>query len=176
MKSFCIIGLGKFGMTLAETLANEGKQVMIIDVDPDKINLLADKVTHAVIGDPTNETVLRQAGVKDYDCAAVCMTGNVNTNVLLTIMLKELGIKNVISRAANEGHKKVLERIGTDMIIVPEQDMGIKLGNMLSRSSATNSNAWGSHNNVNQLFSVSHRLSFFRRNRSRMPFVLRVHS
>ena len=66
MKSFCVIGLGKFGYTLAEKLAEDGKQVMVIDIDSDKINAIADKVTHAVIGDPTNENVLRASGVSDY--------------------------------------------------------------------------------------------------------------
>ena len=89
MKSFCVIGLGKFGQSLAETLAAAGSQVMIIDTDADKITALADVVTNAVIGDPTNENVLRSAGITDYDCAIVCLTTNINANILLTIMLKE---------------------------------------------------------------------------------------
>ena len=84
MKSFCILGLGKFGSTLAETLAKNGKQVLVIDSDADKVNDIADKVTYAVIGDPSNEKVLRSAGVKDYQCAVVCMT-QINENILLTI-------------------------------------------------------------------------------------------
>ena len=136
MKSFCIIGLGKFGTTLAESLASEGKQVLIIDTDADKVNALSDMVTHAVIGDPTNETVLRAAGVKDYQCAVICIT-NVNDNILLTIMLKEMGMKKVISRAVNEGHHKVLEKIGADHIIFPEKDTAEKLAFMLSRDNVT---------------------------------------
>ena len=84
MKSFCIIGLGKFGGTLAEALAKNGKQVLVIDSDADRVNDIADKVTYAVIGDPTNEKVLRSAGVKDYQCAVVCMT-QINENILLTM-------------------------------------------------------------------------------------------
>ena len=137
MKSFCIIGLGKFGSTLAQTLAKEGKQVMIIDIDADKVNPLADVVTNAVIGDPTNEAVLRSCGVADYDCAVVCMANNINANILLCIMLKDLGVKKVVGRATNEGHAKVLERVGADMIIFPEQDMGEKIGYLLSRNNVT---------------------------------------
>ncbi len=137
MKSFCIIGLGKFGTALAETLARDGKQVMIIDTDADKINSMADTVTNAIIGDPTNESVLRAAGVADYDCAVICMTTNVNDNILLTIMLKELGIKKVVVRAINEGHQKVLKRIGADLIVFPEKDMGEKLAFMLGRDNVT---------------------------------------
>ena len=136
-KSFCIIGLGKFGFSLAQTLIDEGNQVMVIDTDEEKISALADSATNAVIGDATNEKVLRSAGITNYDCVAVCVSGNLNDNVLLTIMLKEMGIKKVISRAHNESHKKVLERIGADIIVVPEQDMGEKLGYMLSRENVT---------------------------------------
>ena len=137
MKSFCVIGLGKFGQSLAETLAKSGCQVMIIDTDADKVTAMADIVTNAVIGDPTNESVLRAAGINDYECAIVCVTSNINANVLLTIMLKELGVKKVVARALNEGHRKVLERIGADMIVFPEQDMGEKLGYMLTKDNVT---------------------------------------
>jgi len=137
MKSFCIIGLGKFGTTLAESLAKEGKQVLIIDTDADKVNSMADIVTNAVIGDPTNETVLRSAGVADYECAVVCMTSNVNDNILLTILLKELGIRKVVARAINEGHHRVLEKIGADLIVFPEKDMGEKLAFLLCRDNVT---------------------------------------
>jgi trk system potassium uptake protein TrkA len=137
MKSFCVIGLGKFGQSLAETLAKAGAQVMIIDTDSDKVTSLADTVTNAVIGDPTNEAVLRAAGISDYECAIICLTTNINANILLTIMLKEAGVKKVVVRALNEGHRKVLEHIGADMIVFPEQDMGEKLGYMLTKDNVT---------------------------------------
>ena len=137
MKSFCIIGLGKFGTALALRLAEEGNQVMILDTDAEKVNALADMVTNAVIGDPSNENVLRSAGVTDYECAVVCFTGNVNENVLITILLKELGVKKVVSRAANDGHKKVLEHIGADIVVYPEKDMGDKLAFMLTKDNVT---------------------------------------
>ena len=137
MKSFCVIGLGKFGTSLALKLAEEGNQVMILDSDADKITALADMFTNAVIGDCTNETVLRSAGVSDYECAVVCFTGNINHNILLTIMLKEMGIKKVVARASNEGHKKVLERIGVDVIVDPEKDMGEKLAFRLTKENVS---------------------------------------
>lgn len=133
MKSFCIIGLGSFGRTLAVKLASAGCQVMIIDVDAQKVNLLADKVTDAVIGDPTNENVLRDCGVRNYDCAVNCFYENLNDSVLVTVILKELGVKEVIARAGNQRHKNVLEKLGADMVVFPEQDMGEKLADMLVR-------------------------------------------
>lgn len=137
MKSFCVIGLGKFGIALATRLAEEGNQVMVIDTDSEKVNSISDIVTNAVIGDPTNETVLKSAGIGDYDCAVVCFTGNINDNVLMTIMLKEAGVKKVVARAANEGHRKVLTHIGADVIVYPEQDMGEKVAFMLTREKVT---------------------------------------
>ncbi len=137
MKSFCIIGLNVFGETLARTLAQEGRQVMIIDPDSSKVTPLADLVTNAVIGDPTMEAVLRTAGVQDYECAIVCEAENINDNVLESIMLKDLGVKTVISRAVNEGHRKVLSRIGVDRVIFPEQDTGERLAFTLARDKVT---------------------------------------
>lgn len=139
MKSFTILGLGRFGKTLALTLAQSGHQVLIIDEDSDAINALADSVTAAVVGDPTNEAVLRAAGVRDYDCAVVCTAGNINDNILLTIMLKDLGVPKVVARALNEGHKRVLERLGVDLIAFPEQDMGEKLAYMLGHDNVIDS-------------------------------------
>lgn len=137
MKSFCVIGLGKFGVALARTLAEDGKQVMVIDIDEDKVNMLADTVTHALVGDPTNEGVLRSAGICDYDCVIVALADNVNNNILLTIMLKEMGVKNLIVRAISDGHKKVLEKIGADMIVFPERDTGERLAVTLGRDNVT---------------------------------------
>ena len=137
MNSFCIIGLGKFGTSLAGALVANGKQVMVIDNDPEKVTLIADSVTNAVIGDATNVNLLKASGVADYDCAIVCITTNINANILLTIMLKDLGVKKVVSRACNEGHKRVLEKIGADMIVFPEQEMGEKLGYMLTKNNVT---------------------------------------
>jgi trk system potassium uptake protein TrkA len=136
MKSFCILGLGKFGTTLAETLARNGKQVLVIDADADRINAIADNVTYAVIGDPTNEKVLRTAGVKDYQCAVVCTT-EINENILLTIQLKEMGVQKVIARAINEGHHRVLEKIGANAIVFPERDSAEKLAFMLQKDNVT---------------------------------------
>lgn len=139
MKSFCVLGLGRFGKTLALTLAQAGHQVLILDEDSDAINALADSVTSAVVGDPTNEAVLRAAGVRDYDCAVVCSASNINDNILLTIMLKDLGVPKVVARALNEGHKRVLERLGVDLIVFPEQDMGEKLAYMLGHNNVIES-------------------------------------
>ncbi len=139
MKSFCVLGLGRFGKTLALNLAEAGHQVLIIDEDSDAVNALADSVTAAAVGDATNESVLRAAGVSDYDCAVVCMANNINDNILLTIMLKDLGVPKIVSRALNEGHRRVLSRLGVDVIAFPEQDMAEKLAYMLGHDNVIES-------------------------------------
>ncbi|MBQ8248298.1 MAG: TrkA family potassium uptake protein [Clostridia bacterium] len=133
-RSFCIIGLGRFGQTLAVNLAKTGHQVLAIDIDENVINVIADTVTNAVAGDPTNETVLHAAGVTDYDCAIVATAENINDSVLTTILLKEMGIKQVVARAGSEQHERVLEKIGADMVVYPERDMGEKLVHILDRN------------------------------------------
>lgn len=133
MKSFCIIGLGSFGQTLAQKLVGAGRQVMVIDEDAQKVNQLAEVVTDAVIGDPTNENVLRDCGVRNYDCCVNCFYENLNDSVLVTVILKELGVKEVIARAGSQRHKNVLLKLGADMVVFPEHDMGEKLADMLVR-------------------------------------------
>lgn len=133
-RSFCIIGLGRFGQTLAVNLARTGHQVLVIDIDEDIINVMSDTVTNAVVGDPTNEAVLHAAGVADYDCAVVATAENINDSVLTTMLLKEIGVKQVVARAGSERHGRVLEKIGADMVVFPERDMGEKLVNILDRN------------------------------------------
>lgn len=133
-RSFAIIGLGRFGRTLAINLAKTGHQVLVIDINEDVINVMADTVTNAVVGDPTNESVLHAAGIRDYDCAVVATAESINDSVLITILLKELGVKQVVARAGSEQHARVLEKVGADMVVFPERDMGEKLVNILDRN------------------------------------------
>ncbi len=128
MKSFCIIGLGRFGRSLAQTLAAARKEVLVIDSDEKNIEAIADSVDSAIFGDCTEEAVLRAAGVADYDCVALCISENVNDSVLTTILLRELGVKYLIVRAADERHARVLEKLGADRIVLPESDIGRRIG------------------------------------------------
>ncbi|MCI8387358.1 MAG: TrkA family potassium uptake protein [Clostridiales bacterium] len=133
-RSFCIIGLGRFGQTLAINLARTNHQVLVIDSDDNIVNAMSDIVTNAVVGDPTNEAVLRAAGVRDYDCAIIATADNINDSILVTLTLKEMGIAQVVVRASSDQHRRVLEKIGADMVVFPEQDMGEKLVGILDRN------------------------------------------
>lgn len=133
-KSFCIIGMGRFGQTLAVNLARTDHQVLVIDINEDIINVMSDAVTNAVVGDPTNEAVLRAADVHEYDCVVVATAENINDSVLTVITLKEIGAKQIVARAGNDKHGKVLEKIGADMVVFPEKDMGERIVNILDRN------------------------------------------
>ena len=132
MKSFCILGLGRFGRALAETLAAAKKEVLVIDSNEKNIEMIADSVDSAILGDCTEEAVLRAADVADYDCVALCISENVNDSVMATILLRELGVKYILARAADERHARVLEKLGADRIVLPESDIGRRVGLALS--------------------------------------------
>lgn len=132
MKSFCIIGMGRFGMTLANTLAEKGKTVLIIDNNEKTVEAMADVADTVILGDATEESVLRAADVASYDCAVICMSENVNDSVLCAILLKELGVPYIIARAGSDRHRKVLEKLGVDQIVFPEADIGMRMGQQLS--------------------------------------------
>ncbi|HBR32148.1 MAG TPA: potassium uptake system protein, partial [Clostridiales bacterium] len=108
MKSFCIIGLGNFGKTLALTLIRNGHQVMVIDQNEEEIDEIGDLMTSAICGDATNEGVLRSAGINNYDCCIVCLKDNMQDSILTTLILKEMGANKIVARATSERHKKVL--------------------------------------------------------------------
>lgn len=133
MESFCVIGLGNFGMNLALTLAKNRHQVLAIDINQDVIDEIGEKVTSAVCGDATNDAVLRAAGVKSYDCCIVCLKESMQDSILATVILKELGIKRIVARATSERHKKVLMKVGAELVVFPEKDMGLKLAYTLSK-------------------------------------------
>lgn len=127
MKSFAIIGLGNFGIALALTLAENEHQVLVIDEDSEKVEEISDYVTNAVIGDSTDRNVLEAAGITDYDCAVVAISNNMECSILTTLLLGDMGIKEVVARAVSNNHAKVLERVGANLVVFPERDMGEKL-------------------------------------------------
>ena len=133
MKSFVIFGLDAFGQTLAVSLEQSGHQVMVIDENDEAVRKVADIATDAIIGDPMSESVLRKAGVSSFDTAVISFPGQINNTVLLTMMLKDMGVRRVVARACSELECRVLEKIGVDTIVFPERDMGEKLAHTLDK-------------------------------------------
>ncbi len=138
MKSFVIIGLGRFGTAIASELSALGHEVLAVDVDEERVQQVVDHVTHAVTGDGRNIEVLRALGVRNFDCVVVAMGSDVGNSALITLNLKELGVKEVICKAQSHVHSRVLEKIGADRVVFPEYEMGAKLAQGLSSSNVLN--------------------------------------
>ena len=138
MKTFVVIGLGRFGSAVATELSSLGHEVLALDDSEENVQKVADKVTHAVTGDARDPAVLRALGVRNYDCAVVAVGVDVGTSALITLNLKELGVRQVICKAQSHVHRKVLEKIGADRVVFPEHEMGVKLAQGLSSSSVLN--------------------------------------
>lgn len=132
MKTYVVIGLGRFGIATALKLRELGNEVLAIDTNAELVEDIADSVTYAVAGDAQDERVLHSLGVKNYDCAVVAIGNNFAASALITINLKELGMKKIICKAHNDMEKKALERIGADSVIIPERVMGQKLAQTLN--------------------------------------------
>lgn len=130
-KQFAVIGIGRFGESLIKELSRMGFEVLAIDVDEEKVNDIIGIATHAVQADAMDEGTLNALGIRNFDTVIVAIGDNVQANILTTIILKEIGVKKVVAKAQNALHGKVLEKIGTDVVIYPERDMAIKLARSL---------------------------------------------
>ena len=122
-KQVCVIGVGRFGAAVAQELYQSGHDVLAIDNDEAKIQNLLGHVTYAVRADASNETVLKELDVADFDVAVVGLgSDNVQASILITVLLKTLGVPFVIARATNELHGATLERVGADRVVHPEME------------------------------------------------------
>ncbi|MEN6324772.1 MAG: TrkA family potassium uptake protein [Syntrophomonas sp.] len=130
-KQFAVIGIGRFGESLIKELSRMGFEVLAIDTDEEKVNDAIGIATHAVQADAMDEGTLNALGIRNFDTVIVAIGNNVQANILTTIILKEMGVKKVVAKAQNALHGKVLEKIGTDVVIYPERDMAIKLARSL---------------------------------------------
>ena len=131
MKQFLIIGCGRFGESIATTLYSLGHEVLVVDKDEEKVSNISQMVTHAVI---TNEGVLKDLCVKNFDVCVVAISSNYEASIIATVEAKELGVKKVVAKAKDELHSNVLKKIGADKVIIPERDMGIRVAHNLISS------------------------------------------
>jgi len=127
LKQVAIIGLGRFGESVGTALRSVGKEVLGIDRDESRIQALADILTHVVKADATQEGVLEDLGLSRFDICVVTMGTNIEASTLVTVKLKELGVKHVLARASSELHGKVLSKVGADQVVFPERDMGFRV-------------------------------------------------
>lgn len=132
-KQYVIIGLGRFGSSIATTLYSLGNDVLVIDKNEDLVEDIADKVTHAVQADATDENTLKSLGIRNFDVAIISIGGDIQSSVMATLIVKELGVKYIIAKGNGELHAKVLYKIGADRVVLPEKDMGVRVAhNMVS--------------------------------------------
>ncbi len=129
---FAVLGIGRFGSSLAQELYGAGNDVLVIDNDENKINNISDKVTHAIIADITDDGVLENAGIKNMDVVIICIGSNMQSSILATLACKDLGVPYVVCKANSDKHKEILEKLGADAVVVPEVDMAKKLAVKIS--------------------------------------------
>ena len=132
MKSYIVIGLGRFGSQVARQLHSLGCEVLAMDVRAELVQQIANDVTHAVVGDAQDKEVLKALGVRNLECAVVAIGDDLSASVLATMNLKELGVPYLVCKAHDETHRKVLEKLGADRVVIPEQENGVRLARSLS--------------------------------------------
>lgn len=131
-QQFIIIGLGVFGATIAQELTRLGHEVLGIDADEQRVDRLAEDITHAVIADVTDRNSLIELNAGSYDAAVVAIGRNVEATMLATLQLRELGVKKVWSKALTNQHHLILERLGATRVIAPEFEMGVRIAQELN--------------------------------------------
>lgn len=134
MKSFAVIGCGRFGSSVAKTLFELGNKVLIVDKDPNIIEEISKCVSNAVVANAKNESELSKLELDKYDVVVISIGSNLEASILSTLIVKELGAKNIISQAQSELHGRILIRNGADKVVFPEMDMGVKVAHNLTAS------------------------------------------
>lgn len=144
-KQFGVLGLGRFGAKVARELYYKKQEVIAIDKDENLIQAIKDEVTHAYVGDITDEQALKEAGIPDCDVVIIAESSNVESNIIAAQICKGLGVKRVVCKARNTVHGKILQKLGVDEIIFPEQDTAIKLVNRETSSGVLDYFELGEH-------------------------------
>ena len=134
-KQVAVIGLGRFGVSTTRTLYNLGHDALAIDSDEERVQSVLGQATYAITADCTNENVLRDLGVHDYDAAVVAIGTDIVSSVMAAVLLKTIGVKLVVARARDSLHANTLNRIGVDRVVQPEEEMGTRLAHSFFNAS-----------------------------------------
>jgi trk system potassium uptake protein len=129
---FLVIGLGRFGGGLAETLVDLGHEVLGVDSNPKLVQSFANRLTHVVEADSTDIEAMRQVGAADFATAVVAIGTEMEASILTTAVLVDLGVPRIVAKAITEPHGKILERVGAHRVVFPERDMGERVGHSLA--------------------------------------------
>ncbi len=131
-KQVVVIGLGRFGSSLARTLVERGYEVLGLDTDMKRVEEVAEFATQAAQLDATDEEALREMGVRNFDVGVVAIGGDIKSSILVTLLLKRLGVQTVICKAQDDLHGEILEKVGADRVVYPERDTGIRVAHALT--------------------------------------------
>jgi trk system potassium uptake protein len=131
-KQVAVIGLGRFGTSLAVVLHDAGYEVLGIDKSGELVEGITPYVTHAVRADATREASLQKLGISNFDVAIVTVGASIQDSVMITILLKKMGVRYIVARADNQLHGEILENIGADKVIFPERDTALRTGPILT--------------------------------------------
>ncbi|SDK19387.1 potassium channel family protein [Lacicoccus qingdaonensis] len=134
-KEFAVIGLGRFGGSIVEELRELDVDVLAIDVNAERVKDFQDIATESVIADTTEEQVLKDLGLRNFDHVVVAIGDNIQSSILTTLLLKDLDVKRVTVKAQSSYHARVLEKIGADFVVHPERDMGRRIAHKLVSNS-----------------------------------------
>ena len=147
-KKYAVLGLGRFGTKVARELFFRGQEIVVIDKDEKKIEEIRDEVTHAYIGDMTNEDNLKEAGVNECDVVLIAESSNIESNIIASQICKSFGVKKVMAKAQNTIHGKILVKLQVDQVVYPEQDTAIKIVNKLTSDNILDYIELGGHINI----------------------------
>ncbi len=130
-KSIAILGIGRFGLSVAKTLFQLGHQVLAVDADEARIKAVDGYVTHTVQADTTDERALSQLGIRNFDFVVISMGDDIRSSILTTVLCKEQGAKYIVAKASDSLHAKLLYKTGADKVVQPETEAGIRLAKSL---------------------------------------------
>ena len=132
-KTYAVFGLGRYGIAVARELVSNGVEVIAVDADERIVNAAVDELPICKCADITDPEVIRQLGISNADVVVIAMANNLEASVMAVTLCKEIGVKTVIAKSANEMHQKILTRVGADQVVFPENESGIRLAkNLLS--------------------------------------------
>lgn len=132
-QSYAIFGLGKYGRAVAKELVENGMEVLAVDIDEDIVNSVVSEIPYCKCADITDEDVIKQLGIANFDVVVIAMATNLEASVMATMLCKEAGVKTIIVKCANEMNCKILSKVGADKVVFPENESGVRLAkNLLS--------------------------------------------
>ena len=132
-KTYAVFGLGRYGLSVAKELVNNGAEVIAVDSDENIVNTVSNELPFCKCADTTDSEVLKRLGISNVDIVIVAMAGNIESSVMTVMQCKELGVPTVIAKCSNEVHFKILTKVGADKVVFPEKDSGIRMAkNLLS--------------------------------------------